>query len=135
MSLVTTQVETFPHRSIAGELIDVEGLPFEDEFFRGSVPVVTEHEAPAKNGVLRCVGPIHVRSYELSQTEEDDPGPKHHWHDQYGNAFTALVTKGNNFSEAILVKPASTYNAYGLQEGGALLRSLRASKIMREADR
>jgi hypothetical protein len=133
MPLVTTQVETFPHRSIAGELIDVEGLPFEDEFFRGTVPVVTEHEAPAKNGVLRCVGLGHQRSYELTPAIEDDSGPQSYWHDRYGNVFTTLVTKGNNFSEAALIKPASTYNAYGLQEGYALLRAMRASKTMREA--
>ncbi len=138
MQLKTDMVESFSHRSIAEEPIDTVGLPFDDDFFRELIPVVIEHIPGARNGSLVSLGKNHGRSYELQEslTEDETGRDRSSWTDQYGNVFTTLTTKGNNFSKAEIWKSdtaPSGFIPYGLQEGDALLRVMRASRLMREA--
>lgn len=132
-TLKTAFVESFDHNAIADEPIDTYGLPVEDSFFRGQVPVVIKHIPRGRNGQLVSPGRNHGRSYALNIEAEISTEP---WQDQYGNAYTTLVTKGNNFSRPEIMRSGtapSGFMPYGLQEGDAILRVLRASRLMREA--
>src|SRR5665213_487823 len=133
MPLVSQNVDTFPHLAVADCPIDDEGLPFDSNFFRYSVPVAIKHVGGTSDEVLASPGEHHGRSYELLLSPE---ARREVWKDRFGNPYTALTTKGNNFSDAKLYKSGtapSGFLPYGLQEGDALLRVLRASQVMREA--
>ena len=139
MSLKTTTVETFSHPVIAGELIDTKGLPFDDGFFRGEIPVVLVHSPGSKDGRLSSPGALHGRSYELVLSEENGKETRTYngrapFEDQYGNAYTTLTTKGNNFSRADIypsITAPSGYLPWGLQEKDTILRQSRASEELR----
>lgn len=135
MALKTARVDTYPHNAIADEPLDTEGFPFDTDFFSGDVPVVTLHVDMARDEVLHCPSHVHGRSYELLLNPEEN-GERPAWTDRYGNPYSCLTTKGNNFSQAVLRRSAtapSGFIPHGLQEGDALLRVLRASEAMRKA--
>lgn len=129
--LKTDTVETFTHPKIANEPVEMEGLPFGDDFFVGEVPIAIKHVPGTGDERLVSLGNLHGRSYVLNETAD----PNQAWTDRYGNPFTTLSTKGNNFSRPDMVRSAtapSGFLPYGLQEGDSLLRVLRASRLMRE---
>jgi len=130
MPLRSELVDSYWHSCVADEPVDTVGLPLEDSFFTNSVPVAVEHEPGASDARLKSPGRHHGRSYEVVA---DTPAL---WQDRYGNQFSTLISKGNNFSRPDVIKSLtapSGYIPYGLQEGDAILRVLRASRLMREA--
>ena len=137
MALDTDTVETFPHLAIAGEPVDTEGLPFNENFFRGEVPVALNIMSGASDGVLFSPGEGHGRSYELVlPTAESGEVVEIPWQDRFANPYTVLITKGNNFSKAEVLRhdaAPSGFIPHGLQEGDALLRVLRSSYLLRQA--
>ncbi len=138
MPLKTALVESFRHQHIADEPIDTAGLPVGEELFRDGVPVVLEHLPGERDELLISPGANHGRSYELvvNGNGENENDLREPWSDQFGNVYTTLVTKGNNFSRARMFRSGtapSGFIPHGLQEGDALLRVLKASRVMREA--
>lgn len=134
MPLRTSSVECHVHPRIASEPVEV-GAPFLDDVFSAdAVPVVVEHVPDSSDGVLSSISANHGRSYQIvlpDQAEADGVLLR----DRFGNPYTALNTKGNNFSLAEIIETStapSGYIPYGLHEGDALLRVLRASRILRK---
>lgn len=78
---------------------------------------------------LRQPSPRHQRSFEVVLPEDAA------WKDEYGNAYSSLNLKGNNFSRPSIMEHATAsrgYIAWGLQESSIITRVLRASQVMRE---
>jgi hypothetical protein len=121
----------FQHEQIADERIDSSGIPTPDTFADHQVPLVVAHEG-SDESPLSHISHIHGRSYLL----EDAPPDGQSWVDQYDNPYNAITTKGNNLTRHLLIRSGtapSGYLPYGLQEGDALRRVARASRIMRQA--
>ncbi|HSX30284.1 MAG TPA: hypothetical protein VLE73_07035 [Candidatus Saccharimonadales bacterium] len=102
-------------------------------------PAVQEHTLPFNDAnpslgvsadvALRQVSPDHKRSFDIVS-----PHLTGQWHDEYGNMFSALSLKGNNFSKpGIMEHPAASvgYVPYGLQESNIIGRVVRASALLR----
>jgi len=87
---------------------------------------------------LRRLSPSHGRSYELFIGDpSNSTDAQVIWGDEHGNRFSSLSTKGNNFSSPSVVESVtapSGYMPYGLLETDSLLRVIRASEIMRQAE-
>ena len=140
--LSATDLAGWRHYHIQGEPVDTAGLPFSERFLDGQFPAVIP-EAQAENFAvssqrLGWLSIGHGRSYQI-ETGVFDEGDQFQqtalWRDSYGNLFTALYTKGNNFTRAKVFESLtapSGYIPYGLMEGDALLRVLRSSRVLRE---
>lgn len=121
----------YQHERIADERIDSTGIPIPEIFAGNKVPLVVDHENDG-DSPLRHISEIHGRSYLLTDTQAVDQP----WLDQHGNPFQVITTKGNNLTRHHLLRSAtapSGFLPYGLQEGDALRRVARASRIMRSA--
>lgn len=130
MALRSELVDCYWHNHVDDEPVDTEGLPVDETFFTLQVPSAIEHEAGASDERLKSPGSNHGRSYEVNINTPE------FWQDRYGNYFSTLISKGNNFSRPDVMRSLtapSGYIPYGLQEGDAILRVLRASRLMREA--
>ncbi|HEX7484109.1 MAG TPA: hypothetical protein VF281_03075 [Candidatus Saccharimonadales bacterium] len=144
------------HRTIASFRIDsvkdqplpshFEGLPFSSEqinellencpailvspeAIQDSLPFSSDESADPYNYQLRQPSSEHRRSFEIVPTE-----PGQTWTDEYGNEYSALTLKGNNFSNpSILEHPTASegFIAYGLQESSIIGRVMRASQLLR----
>ena len=80
---------------------------------------------------LEQASPKHVRSTILKGGLAD-----REWQDEYGNFYSCLTLKGNNFSHAELIETATVtdrYIGYGLQESAVIERILRASALLRQS--
>jgi hypothetical protein len=140
MAFKTAVVETFHHIRIDDEPVDTEGLPLTDDVFAGSVPAIVEMPGPNDDAApttqpLAIVTTNHGRSYELLLDANENGGGLPTWTDRYGNVFTSLTTKGNNFSRSQMMESGTAPSGiipFGLQEGDALLRVLRSSRVLRE---
>lgn len=135
MEQPTAWIAGWEHTAVQGEQIDRVGLPFTPELFAHGMPaVVTEGAAavlPPTTIQLDRISGRHGRSYELGNAK----APTAIWEDQYGNAYTSLSYKGNNFTKPDIIHSLtapSGFIPYGLQEDDALLRVIRSSRLLRE---
>ncbi len=123
------RVPAFDHSHIDSEPLNPVGAPIPYEWQGEKVPLVVSHDATL-DSPLRQISGIHGRSYEVTSPDAEV------WTDEYGNPYTSLSSKGNNLTRPDLMRSAtapSGFLPYGLQESDALLRVVRASRIMREA--
>lgn len=152
--LIVEGVECFYQPDIQGEKLPEYpyGFPFNGKLLNGLVelcPVLVDitdpEEEPSRNVSgrqegqtfgLRSLSGLHGRSFEILVGE---PKKSEHalavWQDEYGNFFTTLSTKGNNFSDPRVYRSntaPSGYIPHGLQETDAYLRVVRASRILRQ---
>lgn len=142
-------VEGFRHPSVKDEMLpeDVRGLPLGREALRAvmfKLPIIVSDprietdytdavasELNLEKSPLELMQPtkFHARSFII-----DNPDFKQRWQDEYGNYYSAISTKGNNFSSPGLHKHATAAEGvipYGLQESSIIERVLRASQLMR----
>lgn len=71
----------------------------------------------------------HGRSFELEHSLLAEP-----WQDEFGNSYSSISLKGNNYSEPSVIETLTASDrviAYGLQESSVIRRVLRASRILR----
>lgn len=139
----TNSFDCWRHHYIQDEPVDTGGLPFSDEFLDQAFPAVISQEVVANHLPdklsLGQVSPVHVRSYQIRLGKLAHDGEFQQtalWQDNYGNKFTNLSLKGNNFSRQEIIESwtaPSGYMLYGLMEDDALLRVLRSSRLLREA--
>lgn len=133
----------WPHSQLQGEAIDTKGLPFAPEMLTNTVPfqLLSEHtdldigsdEATITHSLLYSPNlNTHGRSFELGSKLQ----PLGIWADSQGNRYSSLSFKGavarDIKVEACEVSP-SGFRVNGLQDDEALVRTLRASRILREA--
>lgn len=119
----------YQHEKIADERIDSTGIPTPESFADNQVPLVVAHDGNDESP-LRHISHIHGRSYLLADTRPEGQA----WQDQHGNPYQVITTKGNNLTQHLLLRSATSpsgFLPYGLQEGDALRRVARASRIMR----
>lgn len=138
MEQPTARIAGWEHTSVKDEVIDKVGLPFLPAIFSDSIPAVVRPEllkalgtAPGNEIPLDQISPSHARSYELGSATQVTGI----WGDCYGNRYTSLSYKGNNFSNPDIMRSStapSGFMPYGLQEDDALLRVLKSSRMLRE---
>lgn len=131
------------HSQVQGEAIDTQGLPFAPEMFTKTVPfqLLSEHtdldigsdETTITHSLLYSPNlNAHGRSFELGSKLQ----PLGIWADSQGNRYSSLSFKGavarDIKVEACEVSP-SGFRVNGLQDDEALVRTLGASRILREA--
>lgn len=145
-------VESFPIGSVKGyELpVEIHGLPFPPEELTRlleSCPAVIALPADEGHDHLPLEYANQPRDNELSPYELRQPSEHHGrsfqlvgqafeqpWQDEYGNTYTALTLKGNNYSKPSIIKsPTATdgYIPYGLQESTVIERVIKASDVLR----
>lgn len=151
--LTIDRIPCYIQDTIQGEVITAvpEGFPFSQDFLdtiTDKAPVVVgitgSNNDPAMNLTtndkgeiqLRSLSPNHGRSFEVFV---GDPSKSETalglWSDEFGNHFTSLSLKGNNFSNNYILESLSApsgYMPFGLQETDSLLRVVRASRLLRE---
>jgi hypothetical protein len=130
MKIVNTPA--YQHERVADQRVDASGVPTPESFADGRVPLVVDHSDSGDDAPLRHISDIHGRSYLL----EDTPPEDRPWLDKHGNPYQAITTKGNNLTRHLLIRSGtapSGFLPYGLQEGDALRRVIRASRVMCEA--
>lgn len=136
-TIQASQFEAWRHNNVGDEPVDTEHLPFADSFFSTSFPAAIEGDGDANTPLIQT-SVTHCRSYEVGIGKHNDSGfiATGYWADNYHNQYSVLTTKGNNFTRQEIFQSAtapSGYIPYGLMEGDALLRVLKASRLMREA--
>jgi hypothetical protein len=135
MERLIAQVAGWEHGVLKDEVIDRVGLPFDDTLFTHGIPAEVDEAAatvlPAVDYPVDQISRLHARSYELGNAQKVTAV----WQDQYGNHYTSLSYKGDNFSSPGITRSAtapSGFIPFGLQESDALLRIVKSSRILRE---
>lgn len=142
-------IEGFRVEAVKGELLpdEVRGLPLGREALRTvmfKVPIVVSNPLADTDMTDRIVDDLQLERspYELLQPSErhkrsfiiDHPDFQQTWHDEYGNQYGAISTKGNNFSQPGLYEHPTAAEGvipFGLQESSIIERVLKASQFMR----
>jgi hypothetical protein len=78
---------------------------------------------------LKQTSGVHNRSFELKGPPVDTL-----WHDEYGNEYSSITLKGNNFSNPGVIQTLTAtdgFIAWGLQESKIIERVIKASNVMR----
>lgn len=127
------EVEGFTHQEIQGVRMPSVGIPFKNghipQFSIVSVNGDFENEKKTED-ILVKISSIHQRSYELRFGATGCI----YWSDEYGNIFSTLTTKGNNFDYPKALKSQispSGFLFYGLQDSDSIVRVLRVSELLR----
>lgn len=127
------QIEGSTHREIQGVRVPSVGIPFKNghipQFSIVSVNGDFENEKKTED-ILVKISSIHQRSYELRFGATGCI----YWSDEYGNIFSTLTTKGNNFDYPKALKSQispSGFLFYGLQDSDSMVRVLRVSELLR----
>lgn len=139
----TSSFDGWQHNNVKDEVVDTVGLPFSDQFFCDAIPAVISQEAAEiqlpDSLPLGQISPEHKRSYQVQLGKFANDGEFQQtalWQDSYGNKFSTISTKGNNFSRHEVIESLSApsgYIPYGLMEDDSLRRILRSSRLLREA--
>lgn len=142
-------VEGFRHPSVKGEVLpdEVRGLPIGREALHTvmhKLPIIVSDPRRDADATDTLASELNLEKspYELFQPTRlharsfiiDDPNFRQRWQDEYGNHYSAISTKGNNFSSPGLHKHATAAEGvipYGLQESSIIERVLRASQLLR----
>ena len=128
MTEVTTPIDVIVHHDVQGSPIDREGFPF--DLSSTTIPGIVAETLANHPLPLSQISSLHARSYEIGA----GISPVALWGDKYGNRYTSVTFKGNNFSKPGVMKSAtapSGFIPYGLQEGDALYRVAQASALLR----
>jgi hypothetical protein len=132
----STRTVAIPGRTLpAVDNIDMLGS---DLFAEAHIPDYLQGVVKARRGLrkpdstlrLISISPYHGRSYDIGFDGLNHPV----WEDEYGIAYSASSTKGNNFREIHLMKSntaPSGYALHGLQDTDCLERIITASRILR----
>lgn len=123
-------IDAIDHTSIQGEPVPQTNLPFRQcplPFF-SQVSVNSEEFSDAETDNIVKVSRVHGRS-SLLRTGET---PQLFFSDEYGNIFSALTSKGNNFENVrVLNREGSRFSINGLEGSSSMVRILKASSVMR----
>jgi tRNA A-37 threonylcarbamoyl transferase component Bud32 len=146
---VAPTIEGFRVQAVKGELLpdEVRGLPLGREALRTimfKVPIVVSDPSAETDSTDSIVEELQLErgQYELSQPSEmhkrsfvvDHPDFQQTWQDEYGNRYSAISTKGNNFSQPGLHEHPTAAEGvipFGLQESSIIERVLKASQFIR----
>lgn len=110
-----------------------KGIPFRE----GHIPIFSivslsgdGNKEEVSNTRLIKVSQIHGRSYEM----RFDKTEKILFSDEYNNVYSTLTVKGNNLNAPRVLKNSispSGFLIFGLQDSDAMVRTLRASEVLR----
>lgn len=146
---VAPTIEGFRVQAVKGELLpdEIRGLPLGREALRTimfKVPIVVSDPSADEDTTDLIVDDLQLEQgqYELSQPSDmhkrsfviDHPDFQQTWQDEYGNEYSAISTKGNNFSQPGLHEHPTAAEGvipFGLQESSIIERVLKASNFIR----
>lgn len=146
---VAPTIEGFRVQAVKGEVLpdEVRGLPLGREALRTimfKVPIVVSDPSAELDSTDSVVDDLQLElgQYELSQPSEmhkrsfvvDHPDFQQTWQDEFGNQYSAISTKGNNFSQPGLHEHPTAAEGvipFGLQESSIIERVLKASQFLR----
>jgi hypothetical protein len=146
---VAPTIEGFRVQAVKGEVLpdEVRGLPLGREALRTimfKVPIVVSDPSAETDSTDSIAEELQLErsQYELSQPSDmhkrsfviDHPDFQQTWQDEYGNQYSAISTKGNNFSQPGLHEHPTAAEGvipFGLQESSIIERVLKASNFIR----
>jgi hypothetical protein len=114
--------------------IDSAGIPFATDLMT-QVPLaeaINDLDHPCDE-LLARISPNHIRSFVPKVLVDNYPALI--WQDQYGNSYSTYSYKGNNLTNPNIFETSTSPSGFifwGLQDGHAIERNVRASNILRE---
>ncbi len=129
-SVSAKKVPGFVIDKIDEDTVSSPQTPFKDGFIPDFSQIVTSRRKSNKTPQLIQVSPDHHRSFEMRYGEEGFI----FWADEYGNMYGTIRLKGGNVSNPdvhVLDHAPSGFLIMGLQDSDSILRTVRASNLMR----
>lgn len=127
----SSNVPGFVIDKIGDDIVSPPTAPFRDGFIPDFSRVVTSYRRSGLTPELVQVSPTHKRAFEMRYS----PAGYIFWADESGNMFGTLQIKGGNLTNPdvrVEKRAPSGYIIWGIQDSDSILRTVRASRIMRE---